>query len=884
MDSPPAALPEQAVAVRVWGTVQGVGFRPWVYQQARALALRGDVYNDGAGVSIRLAGTTAAIAQFRHQLQTEPPPLARVDGAEVTEIPPATVPPGPFTIAPSHGGPIHTHIAPDTATCPQCLADIWNPASRFYRYPFTNCTHCGPRLSLIQALPYDRPQTAMAGFPLCPDCQRQYENPGDRRFHAQPIACPRCGPQVTLVQLDDADPTLPAEPIAAVQTLLKRGEIVAIKGLGGFHLACDATNAAAIQRLRHRKHRPHKPLALMVKDVAAIAHYCYVSDGERSLLCAPAAPIVLLQRRLEEEECVGVACPQGLGGWVDGWMGQGVGEWGSKGVEDSEDSPELIPITQSPNHPITQSLPYSLAPNLPTLGVMLPYTPLHHLIMAGMDRPIVLTSGNRVGEPQCIDNEQALATLGDISRYLLLHDRPIVNRVDDSVVRVVAGQRQTLRRARGYAPAPIALPKGFEAAPPILAMGGELKSTICLVQDGQAILSQHLGDLEQAAAWTAYQETVHRYLTLFDHQPTAIAVDRHPDYLASKWGRQLATEWNQPVYEVQHHHAHIAACLVEHGHPLDGPPVLGIVLDGLGYGADDTLWGGEFLLADYRDFQRLGHLEAIALLGGAQAMKQPWRNTYAHLVTALGWDTLMADFSDVPLVQFLARQPRGLLDQMLATGLRSPRASSAGRLWDAVAAAVGCCPETVSYEGQGAIALEALVTAGGSEAGYPFRVLREMGSGGWGRWGAGEQARGSDAEYPLSSRTLRQQSAAGLASGAATQPDVLSAEADVAGVAARLAGGGWPRRHFRPVPLWVCRRDRPTRPTDDPDPRSAPSGAVRRRLPKCRVAESRPRSPPSCRPHRPHPPPHSPQRRRYCPWSKRDRSRPFFGECAGMRV
>ena len=358
---------------------------------------------------------------------------------------------------------------------------------------------------------------------------------------------------------------------------------------------------------------------------------------------------------------------------------------------------------------------------------MLPYTPLHHLMLQRMDRPIVLTSGNLSDEPQCIDNGEAREKLGSIATYFLLHNRDIVNRVDDSVVRVVAGQKQTLRRARGYAPAPIRLPKGFEDTPPILAMGGELKSTFCLSREGEAILSQHLGDLENAVAFETYQDTLALYQRLFEHEPVALAADLHPDYLSTRLAQDLAQDQDLPLYGIQHHHAHIAACMVEHGLPIDTPPVLGIALDGLGYGADDTLWGGEFLVADYRAFQRVAHFEPMAMLGGAQATRQPWRNTYAQLVHSLGWEDLMEQFGDLELVQFLAAQPRNILDQMLTTGMRAPLASSAGRLFDAVAAAVGCCRDAASYEGQGAIELEAIVKPEAScDHLYPF-ALQEKG-------------------------------------------------------------------------------------------------------------------------------------------------------------
>lgn len=669
---------EVAAEIRIQGTVQGVGFRPTVYQLARACHLRGEVYNDAAGVVIRVAGQPAQVEEFVAGLRPSAPPLARITACQRQTVEAATVSQRQFQITASRSGASRTQVSPDAATCPQCLADSLDPFSRFYRYPFTNCTHCGPRLSIVRAIPYDRGYTSMAAFSLCPTCQQEYTDPLNRRFHAQPVACYHCGPRAWLERADGrpviSDMFSMLDDVDAVCTLLQRGEIVAIKGIGGIHLACDATQEAAVSRLRQRKQRYHKPFALMVRSLEVIEPYCEVSEAERQLLQSPAAPVVLLRCR---------------------------------------------------SHGSGPAIAASVAPNLNTLGVMLPYTPLHHLMLKRLDRPIVLTSGNRSDEPQCIDNDVARQQLGDIATYFLLHNRDIVNRVDDSVVRMVAGQRQTLRRGRGYAPDPLPLPAGFEAAPPILAMGAELKSTFCLSRGGEAILSQHLGDLENAATFAAYQDTLGLYQQLFEHQPAAIAVDLHPDYLSTKLGREQAQAAALPCYGIQHHHAHVAAAMVEQGLPLDTALVLGIALDGLGYGADDTLWGGEFLIADYRQFQRVAHFEPMAMLGAAQATRQPWRNTYAQLMAALGWRHLSEEFGDLDLVQFLAAQSRPLLDQMLKTGLRSPSASSAGRLFDAVAAAVGCCREQASYEGQGAVELEALVSPDLLDDGYSLTVRQE---------------------------------------------------------------------------------------------------------------------------------------------------------------
>ncbi|MGF1542504.1 MAG: carbamoyltransferase HypF [Pleurocapsa sp.] len=688
---------EIAEAIRVKGTVQGVGFRPTVYRLAKANQLRGEVSNDGQGVLIIVVGDRISIDNFIEQLQQEKPPLARITEIirykyqKKCEF-------ADFTIAKSTNNQIRTEIAPDAATCPTCRAETFDPFSRWYRYPFTNCTHCGPRLSIIKHLPYDRPSTSMAEFEMCPDCQQDYDDPLNRRFHAQPTACHICGPHAWLERADGKPVNIQMDDVDVVASLIQKGKIIAIKGLGGFHLACDATNEEVVSKLRTLKKRPDKPLALMARDIEIIDRYCYINSAEKEQLESPAAPIVLLKQK---------------------------------------NSSSLAP---------------SIAPRQNYFGFMLPYTPLHHLIFKRLNIPIVLTSGNLADEPQCIDNQDAKKKLTGIADYFLFHNREIVNRVDDSVVRVVSSGKistspqtwgargaklavnertsftstnliQILRRARGYAPAPINLPAGFENIPPILAMGSELKNTFCLLRDGQAILSQHIGDLENLAAWESYQHTLNVYLGLLEHQPSAIAIDLHPEYLASKLGKELTAANSLPLYSIQHHHAHIAACMVENGLPLDTPPILGIALDGLGYGEDGTFWGGEFLLADYHSYQRLGTFNPVAMLGGKQAIYQPWRNTYAHLEMAFGADrtspqpspgkrggkkNIFLEYEDLELVEFLRQKPGKLLNQMLKKGINSPLASSCGRLFDAVAAAIGICRESCSYEGQGAIALEAL--------------------------------------------------------------------------------------------------------------------------------------------------------------------------------
>jgi hydrogenase maturation protein HypF len=668
--------------IRVHGTVQGVGFRPTVYRLAKACGLKGDVCNDGEGVLIRVFGSSESIEKFVIRLQKEYPPLAKINKIiRKPHIGKLSI--DDFIISNSINNKIKTEITPDAATCPQCQQEIFDPYSRWYRYPFTNCTHCGPRLSIIRAIPYDRKNTSMKAFSMCPQCEKEYNHVENRRFHAQPTACHTCGPKAWLERAD-GKPIIAymfsmLDDVDAVCTLLQKGEIVAIKGIGGIHLACDATNESAVQKLRNNKKRYHKPFALMARDIEVIEKYCTPNIKEKELLESSAAPIVLIRR------------------------GVGNGEWGV-----GNSPPSLIGKggrgVRSENF-----IAPSVAPGQNTLGFMLPYTPLHHLILKRMNRPIVLTSGNISDEPQCIDNDEAKEQLKEIADYFLLHNREIVNRLDDSVVRVVNNKTQIIRRARGYAPAPINFPPGFDNIPEILAMGGELKNTFCLLQNGQAILSQHLGDLENNANYTAYQNTLNLYLNLFAHQPEAIAIDKHPEYLSTKLGKQLASANKIEIYDIQHHHAHIAACMAENGIPLNTQPILGIALDGLGYGEDNTIWGGEFLLADYCNFTRLATFKPVAMIGGEQAIKEPWRNTYAQLISTFTWEELNNKYGETELIQFLQTKPLNLLNQLISKKINSPLASSAGRLFDAVAAAIGICPEKSHYEGQAAIEMEALI-------------------------------------------------------------------------------------------------------------------------------------------------------------------------------
>ncbi|AKH19455.1 carbamoyltransferase HypF [Sedimenticola thiotaurini] len=660
-----------AERIRVRGLVQGVGFRPTVWNFANRCELLGAVWNDAQGVLIDAVGSKSAIDQLTDLIARHPPPLARIDGIERQPLPPGEQPDYTrFEIIESRGGDIHTGIVPDAATCSACLQDIDDPTNRRYRYPFTNCTHCGPRLSIVRAIPYDRATTSMGDFQQCDACLAEYGDPSDRRFHAQPNACPACGPQVWLE--NGAGERLPAEhdedPIERAARLIASGAILAIKGLGGVHLACDAGNELVVAALRSRKRRYHKPFALMATDADMIRRYAHLNEQEVALLKSSAAPIVILQQGGEE------------------------------------------------------MLAREVAPGQQSLGFMLPYTPLHHLLMGHLARPIVLTSGNLSDEPQVISNKASQERLAGIADYWLLHDREIVNRLDDSVVRVMDGDARMLRRARGYAPAPIVLPDGFEKTPAILALGGELKNTFCLLRDGQAIVSQHMGDLENSATMREYHRSLELYRQLYQLDPALVVVDYHPNYLSTQWGQQMASEQDLQLEAVQHHHAHIASCMAEHGLGPDHPAVLGVALDGLGMGESGSLWGGEFLRVNYCQFQRLAHFKPTAMLGGAKAMYEPWRNTLAYLLSEFEWETLLQEYGDLELIRFLNAKPIINLQQMWARGINSPLASSCGRLFDAVAAALNICREQASHEGQAAIEMEALAAPPMGQPGYGHRL------------------------------------------------------------------------------------------------------------------------------------------------------------------
>jgi len=638
-------------SIRIRGIVQGVGMRPAVWRLARECGLHGEVWNDAEGVLIHAWGESAMLDGFIERLQRDAPPLARIDNIERTPLDTPAMQ-EEFRIRHSQDGETRTGVAADAATCPECLAEILDPANRRYRYPFTNCTHCGPRLSIIHRVPYDRGNTSMIAFSMCPACQAEYDNPADRRFHAQPNACPDCGPHVWLEDVagNVIKPQESEDVLATAVRLIGEGRIVAIKGIGGFHLACDGGNEEAVTRLRQNKQRYHKAFALMARDLDMVRRYAKVNNDEATLLNDRAAPIVLLPAAGD-------------------------------------------------------SLAEGIAPGQNSLGFMLPYTPLHHLLMEKLQRPIVLTSGNRSDEPQCTGNDEAHERLAGIAEAFLLHDRDIVNRLDDSVVRVADGAPRLLRRARGYAPQPLRLAKDFANTRTILALGGELKNSFCLLRSGEAILSQHMGDLEDASTYRDYLHNLTLYRELFDFSPQRIVVDKHPNYLSTQLGRRLAAEEGIELVEVQHHHAHIAACMAEHGLPQN-KPVLGIALDGLGMGENGELWGGEFLLAGYTEYEKLGGFQPVAMPGGIQAMREPWRNTLAHLLTLADGEQLMQRYSDLAIMRFLQQQPLDTLRSMIDRGLNSPTASSAGRLFDAAAAALGICHEQAGYEGHAAIELE----------------------------------------------------------------------------------------------------------------------------------------------------------------------------------
>ena len=636
--------------IEIRGTVQGVGFRPWVYRVAHELGVAGRVHNHARGVTVEVFGGETTLEALIVRLR-EPPLPARVRELVAEPIPAEDG--DDFVIVHSaEGGTRALSIPPDLATCRECEREIRDPANRRFHYPFTNCTACGPRFTIATGVPYDRPATTMAPFVMCPACQREYDDPGDRRFHAQPNACPVCGPKLELWDTDGLE--LLGDPLRDAAARIARGEIVAIKGLGGFHLACDATRADAIALLRARKHRDEKPFAVMVADLTHARMLAVLSDAEEALLASTERPIVLVRRR---------------------------------------------PDT---------GLAREVAPDTELVGLMLPYTPLHHLLLRLLQRPLVMTSANPSDEPICADNAEAVRRLGSIADALLVHDRAIATRCDDSVARVIADKPTLLRRSRGYVPRPIALARAVER--PVLAVGAQLKNTFCIATQDSAYLGPHIGDLENLAALEFFEAAIARMEDILRVRPQVIAHDLHPGYLSTQYARTRARE--AQLVAVQHHHAHVASAMAEHG--LAGP-VIGVAYDGTGWGTDGTAWGGEILLAGYDDFLRVATFRPVALAGGDVAIREPWRIALALVDDAFGGD---APIARLPMFADIAAEDIALVRGMIRGGINAPRARGVGRFFDGIGAlALGRTRAT--YEGQVAVAWN-LAAADGAHGAYPI--------------------------------------------------------------------------------------------------------------------------------------------------------------------
>jgi hydrogenase maturation protein HypF len=635
------------VQILVRGIVQGVGFRPYVFTLAQRRALKGRVLNNTTGVLIDVEGEASTIEQFIDDLKTNPPPLSVIESVEHrADLDFANY--SDFRIVESDaGGEKFMPISADIATCADCLREMFNPADRRYRYPFINCTNCGPRFTIIEDIPYDRAQTTMRDFMMCEACCDEYENPLDRRFHAEPTACQRCGPRLFLTDAHGQEIALDADDakdaIEHARRLLSDGMIVALKGIGGFHLACDALNEPAVERLRQRKYREDKPFALMANSVEVIKDFCLMSEAEEALLLSERRPIVLLKKKSDA------------------------------------------------------SLPRAIAPGVGTLGFMLPYTPLHHLLMDGMSRPLVMTSGNISDEPICYEDTDARGRLSDIADYFLLHDRRIHMRTDDSVARVHDGREMVLRRSRGYAPAPVRT--AFKCSEEILACGAELKNTFCLARDHYAFVSHHIGDLENLETLRSFEQGIEHFCRLFHLQPQIVTHDLHPEYLSTKYA--LALDDHLTRVGVQHHHAHVASCMADNR--IDGE-VIGVAMDGLGFGTDGRMWGGEFFVANFVEAERIAHLDYVPMPGGAKAIREPWRMAAIYLSRALGDDFLKLE---IPFVQNIDARAWTTLQRMALTGTNSPETSSMGRLFDALSSLL-CLKHAVNYEGQAAIELETI--------------------------------------------------------------------------------------------------------------------------------------------------------------------------------
>src|SRR5215212_8781371 len=655
--------------IRVRGIVQGVGFRPFIYALVRRHGLGGLVRNDAEGLHIEAEGAPEELDLFLRKIKVEAPPLAVIEA--VAWRPLAVLDEGEFRIEESReGAQRRALISPDVATCEDCLGELFDRTNRRYRYPFTNCTNCGPRFTITRSVPYDRATTTMSGFTMCPDCRREYEDPTDRRFHAQPNACPVCGPRVSLIDRFGHElHAKPGDPIASAARMLRGRAVVAIKGLGGYHLACDPFDEKAVRTLRGRKARQDKPFALMARDLAQVHEICRVTQDEEALLASPARPIVLLERR----ENAGIA--------------------------------------------------EEVAPRQSTLGVMLAYTPLHHLLLRDADIPLVMTSGNNSDEPIAYRDDEAFDRLCEIADFFLLHDREIHMRCDDTVVRTARGRPYPIRRSRGYAPVPLRLAADFTRH--TLACGGELKNTFCLTRDRHAFLSHHIGDMENYETLRSFREGVEHYCRLFDVSPELVAYDLHPEYLSTKYAGELE-EAGLPAVGVQHHEAHVASCLADNERPVE-EQVIGIALDGTGFGTDGAVWGGEFFRGSLEEgFTREAHLEYAPMPGASAAIRQPWRMALAQLITLYGEEETLKH--PLPAVREAGERNVRLIARLVEHKLNTPPTSSAGRLFDCVAALLSV-PGSIrtTYEGQAAIELE-LVANGPTNRTYPFSLRPEAGT------------------------------------------------------------------------------------------------------------------------------------------------------------
>lgn len=658
------AIVEQSAIRRmrvvIHGAVQGVGFRPFVYRLATSLDLRGWVRNDSQGVFLEVEGEEGDLRDFLHRLEQEKPAISFIQSLESTLL--DAVGFTRFEIRASEDGRKTAIVLPDVATCPDCLREIFDPRNRRHRYPFANCTNCGPRFSIVEGLPYDRRRTTMSDFMMCAACYREYHDPEDRRFHAQPNACPECGPHIELWDRAGSAHYLANDALLAAAHLIRRGQIVAVKGLGGFHLMCDARNDAAVAELRARKHREEKPLAVMFRDIGSVERYCCVSATEEHLLRSPAAPIVLLDRHRE-----------------------------------SDDLSALV------------------APGNPNLGAMLPYTPLHHLLLSELGFPVVATSGNVSEEPICTDERDALKRLRDIADVFLVHNRPIARHVDDSVIRMVAGRELVLRRARGYAPLPVQI---GDELPPTLAVGAHQKNAIAASVGRQVFISQHIGDLETTASLHAFERVIASFRRMYEFAPQRIACDLHSAYISTQYAQRQDTA----VIPVQHHYAHVLSCIAENEME---PPVLGIAWDGSGYGPDGTVWGGEFLRIDETCMRRSGHFRTFRLPGNERAVREPRRSAIALLYETFGDDAWTLA---LPPLDAFGKGELHILRSMIERGVNAPQTSSAGRLFDAIASIAGI-RQVCRHEGQAAMELEfAIDGSAAAEGAYPFDIEERDGA------------------------------------------------------------------------------------------------------------------------------------------------------------